>query len=288
MRQDQITIGGEYSVRIGSRLAPVTVLAKRQRHSFNRSTTVFTCVTGDTGRQIEATAARLRPLPGQTVPESRTAAAEATRKLRRADEAARRQSDDRAGVIGRAASATGWGAAGLADHLDQWLARLEAEAGHGARVDADAAILRALDAEPRLPAARSWPEIAAAGREASAGGPLTRPAGHPGAGLTHLNRGRLVELPLGHNLAILRGIVDRCHVAESLLTVARRVRQRMGRHGTRKLPVPMRRGLWQAAAAGHADNRATYREVMGHAPLPTERMVTEAVGVACGLGPMPR
>jgi hypothetical protein len=288
MRQDQVIIGGEYCVRIGSRLAPVTVLAKRQRHSYSRTTTYFDCVTGDTGKRIEASAARLRPLPGQTVPESRAAAAEAELKLRRADEAARRQADDRAGVIGRAASLTGWGSAeGLADHLDQWLDRVEAEAGRGARVDADTAILRALDAEPRLVADRSWHDIAAYGRRLSAGSHLAQP--RPVAGMVvRVNRGRPVELPAGANLAILRGIVDRVHVAESLLAVARRVRQRMGRHGTRKLPVPLRRGLWQAAAEMHSGNRSTYCAVMGHDPLPTERMVAEAVGVACGLGAMPR
>jgi hypothetical protein len=287
MRQDQIIIGGEYCVRIGSRLAPVTVLAKGQRHSYSRTTTYYDCVTGDTGKRIEASAARLRPLPGQTVPESRAAAAEAERKLRRADEAARRQADDRAGVIGHAASLTGWDAAGLADHLDQWLDRVEAEAGRGARVDADTAILRALDAEPRLVADRSWHDIAAYGRRQSAGSHLAQP--RPVAGMVvRVNRGRAVELPAGGNLAILRGIVDRVHVAESLLAVARRVRQRMGRHGTRRLPVPLRRGLWQAAAEMHGGNRDTYRAVMRHDPLPSPRMVAEAVGVACGLGRMPR
>jgi hypothetical protein len=295
MRQDQVIIGGEYCVRIGSRLAQVTVLAKRQRHSYSRTTTYFDCVTGDTGRQIEASAARLRPLPGLTVPESRAAAIEAERKLRRQAEAARRQAeaarrqaDDRAGVIGLAASLTGWGsAAGLADHLDQWLDRVEAEAGRGARVEADTAILRALDAEPRLVADRSWHDIAAYGRRQSAGSHLSQPRRVAGM-IERVNRGRAVELPAGANLAILRGIVDRCHVAESLLSVARRVRQRMGRHGTRRLPVPLRRGLWQAAAEMLGGNRSTYRAVMGHAPLPSESMVAAAVGVAVGLGSMPR
>lgn len=282
MRQDQIIIGGEYCVRIGSRLAPVTVLAKRQRHSAGtRTVTVYDCVTGDTARRIEVSAARLRPLPGQTVPESRAAAAEEQRKSRRLAEA-------RAGIIDRAASLAGWDRAGLADHLDQWLRRLDAEAGTGARVDAETAILRALDAAPRLVADRSWPEIAAHGRQASAGGHFSRPAAHPRAGLASINRERVVELPAGANSAILRGIVDRCHVAESLLTVARRVRQRMGRHGTRRLPVPMRRGLWQAVAQMHADNRQTYLAVMGRAPLPSERMVADAVAAAVGLGPCPR
>lgn len=280
MRQDQIVIGGEYSVRIGDRLAPVTVLARLHRHSAGRRSTYFYCVTGDTGRRIEASAARLRPLPGQTVPESRAAAAEERRKTQR-------QAEGRAGIIDRAASLTGWDRAGLADHLDQWLRRLDAEAGVGARVDAETAILRALDAEPRLVADRSWPEIAARGREPSAGGPLSRPAAHPRAGLERINRERVVELPAGANAAILRGIVDRAHVAEGLLAVARRVRQRMGRHGTRRLPVPMRRGLWQAVAQYHADNRLTYRAVMGRDPLPTEGMIAAAVGAACGI-PVPR
>lgn len=65
MRQNEVQIGGRYIARVGNRLAPVTVKGKRERRmGVNRWQTVFDCVTGDTGRDIVCTAARLRPLPG--------------------------------------------------------------------------------------------------------------------------------------------------------------------------------------------------------------------------------
>jgi hypothetical protein len=64
MRQNEVRIGGEYRVRIGDRLAPVTVL----RRLDGRGVARYLCRTGDTGREVRATAARLRPLPGTPVP----------------------------------------------------------------------------------------------------------------------------------------------------------------------------------------------------------------------------
>ena len=60
-----MTLACEYRVKIGGRLAPVVVIARRERRSCGgRSQTVFECRTLDTGRSITATAARLRPVPG--------------------------------------------------------------------------------------------------------------------------------------------------------------------------------------------------------------------------------
>lgn len=59
MKQDQITIGMQARVKIGSRLAPVTVERVITRHGRR---TQYQCLTADTGRRITATAARLRPL----------------------------------------------------------------------------------------------------------------------------------------------------------------------------------------------------------------------------------
>lgn len=61
MRQNDVTIGGEYRVKIGDRLAPVAVISRHQRPG---KQTTFQCRTLDTGRTITATAARLRPVPG--------------------------------------------------------------------------------------------------------------------------------------------------------------------------------------------------------------------------------
>lgn len=288
MRQDQIEIGGEYIVKVGGRLAPVTVLRAKTSRTWgsDRARTVFVCLTGDTRREITASAARLRPAPGAAVPASRSAEAATRRKAAKAAKARQAATAAELAIYGHAAAqfTPPWTAEGLRDHAEAWLERLPSE---GSRVDARAALLRSLDADPRRVARTTWDEVIAAGRDCSAGGPLSRPAAHPGAGLLHLNRERAVELPVGANRSILRTHVDRAHVAESLLAVARRVVRSMGRHGTRRLPVPLRRGLWQAVAMIHADNRATYRAVMGHAPLPSEEMVAAAVGAACGLGPMP-
>ena len=65
MRAKDVTLACEYRVKIGGRLAPVVVIARRERRSCGgRTQTVFECRTLDTGRSITATAARLRPVPG--------------------------------------------------------------------------------------------------------------------------------------------------------------------------------------------------------------------------------
>jgi hypothetical protein len=78
MRQNEIEIGGTYRVRIGDRLALVTVTGRK----VGRGRARFVCVTHDTRREVTATAARLRPLPG-------TAAA-AAQNRRRVEAAAAR------------------------------------------------------------------------------------------------------------------------------------------------------------------------------------------------------
>jgi hypothetical protein len=289
MRQDQIEIGGNYIVRVGDRLAPVTVLRQQTKRTWgsDRAKTVFVCRTGDTGREITAGAARLRPVPGTAVPESRTAVAEARRKQARAARQQQAAAEAALEVYHRAAQefTPPWTAEGLRDHAAAWMARLP---GEGAREDDRAAILRALAHAPSMPTYTTWADIARAGREGGFGGPAIRPVGVPGHRMIgHVNRDRLVEMPVGDNLAALRNRLGSIHVSTSLLEAARGIRRRLGRFGTRRLPVRMRRGLWLAVAQIHANNRAVYREVMGHEALPSPRAVAEAVRVACGLGRMP-
>ena len=62
MKQAQVTIGGRYHVRIGQRLAVVTV----EQTTRLRGRTHYACRTADTGRQIICTAARLRLIPETT------------------------------------------------------------------------------------------------------------------------------------------------------------------------------------------------------------------------------
>ena len=68
MKQCEVTIGTRAFVRIGSRLAPVTVERAIERHGHR---TRYQCLTGDTGRRITCTAARLRasgPAPARQAP----------------------------------------------------------------------------------------------------------------------------------------------------------------------------------------------------------------------------
>jgi hypothetical protein len=160
MRQNEIQIGGTYRMRIGDRLALVTVTGR----SIGRGRARFTCLTHDTRREVKATAARLRPLPGTAV-----------------------------------------------------------------------AALSAANAD------------------------------------------------------YVRRIVDGIHVAESFGHVARVVRRKIGRSIIfRSIPRALRRGLLHAAAERHAAGRRLYRAAMGHDPLPSERMVADAVGMAVGIGACPR
>ena len=63
MKQEQVTIGMQARVKIGQRLAEVTVL----RRFDGRGRARFECRTSDTGRLVKATAARLRPVPPPAV-----------------------------------------------------------------------------------------------------------------------------------------------------------------------------------------------------------------------------
>lgn len=102
------------------------------------------------------------------------------------------------------------------------------------------------------------------------------------------NVGRLPVMQLNEtDRAGVDRVVDRLHVAESPMYVCRAMRRGLSRFVWATIPATLRRAVLLAALERHAANRSTFREIMGHAPLPSERMVAEAVGVACGLGRMP-
>jgi hypothetical protein len=63
MKQECVTIGMQARVKIGQRLAEVTVLRRLE----GRGRARFECRTSDTGRLVKATAARLRPVPPPAV-----------------------------------------------------------------------------------------------------------------------------------------------------------------------------------------------------------------------------
>lgn len=105
--------------------------------------------------------------------------------------------------------------------------------------------------------------------------------------LDRVRDGRVLSLSSANAAGVCR-IVDREHVGEGMLRVARVVRATIGRSTRwRSIPRDLRRGVLFAAACRHWRNRETYTAVMGHAPLPSPRSVAEAVGIACGLGPEP-
>jgi len=206
MRQNDITIGGTYRCHVSSRIATVTVLRMLPGRAGARAR--YLCETHDTRREVKATAARLRPMPG------------------------------------------------TADH-----------AREAARKAAAAAV-----AASRGPRPFSGPTGTDTVEAVPVPGILERVGPSPVLRLSEANRDTI------------RRIVDRVHVAEAFPVVARAVRRRIAEMVIfRTIPRALRRGILYEAAG-----RRMYRAAMGHAPLPSERMVAEAVGIACGLGPMPR
>jgi hypothetical protein len=66
MKQNDVQIGMKARVRIGGRLAEVTVLREIDLGGY-KARRRFECRTSDTGRLVKATAARLRPVPPPAV-----------------------------------------------------------------------------------------------------------------------------------------------------------------------------------------------------------------------------
>ena len=106
---------------------------------------------------------------------------------------------------------------------------------------------------------------------------LVAPAPVPGM-FASANPARLVERMARFNHQGIARILGGIHVGASWRDACRAVFKVVGAGGRlRGMPLPMRRGCWQAVAEIHADNRAAYREVMGHKPLPTVEMITAAM-----------
>lgn len=77
---------------------------------------------------------------------------------------------------------------------------------------------------------------------------------------------------------MVRGVVDRLHVAEPFRTVAAAIRRKLAsRHIYMSIPRSIRRGYLYAAAKRHAVNRNTYRMVTGDHPSPSEEMIGRAI-----------
>jgi len=102
---------------------------------------------------------------------------------------------------------------------------------------------------------------------------------HPVPGMFAVaNPARPIERMARFNHEGIARILSGIHVGASWRDACRAVFKVVGRGGRlRGMPLPMRRGCWQAVAEIHADNLAAYREVMGHKPLPTVEMITAAM-----------
>ena len=205
MRQNDVTIGGEYRVKVSGRLAPVVVTGKRERRvSLGRWQTVFEARTLDTGRTITASAARLRPVPGTPA-----AAAEQARHAKRAARAV-----TVAKALGKPAAY-----------------------------------------EPRLVA----------------------PSAVPGM-VRRVDPSRLIEPLIGYNREAVERIVAGVHVSMPWSAACRAVYRVIGKGGKlRTFPKSLRRAAWLLVADEHARNRRLYVEAMGHAPIPSEEIVTAAM-----------
>ena len=80
------------------------------------------------------------------------------------------------------------------------------------------------------------------------------------------------------NHAFVRRLIDREHAAYGMRRIARVVRAAIGeRIVWRTIPRDLRRGILFTAACIHHGNRERYSAVMGHAPIPSEEMITAAM-----------
>jgi hypothetical protein len=78
--------------------------------------------------------------------------------------------------------------------------------------------------------------------------------------------------------------LSRVHVAEPFLMAAKQVVQRLRHLGPwRRYSREVRRGILMVVAEHHRQNRETYREIMGHDPLPSEAMVARAIVSGVGV-----
>lgn len=91
-------------------------------------------------------------------------------------------------------------------------------------------------------------------------------------------RGQVLRLSAA-NHAFVRRLVDREHVAHGMRRISRVVREAIGqRYRWLSIPRDLRRGILFTAACIHHGNREQYSAVMGHAPIPSEELVTAAMG----------
>lgn len=129
-----------------------------------------------------------------------------------------------------------------------------------------------------LAAGKLWPmPESIVGVWETTGGQIVAPTSVTGA---RINRRRMIESMGGINARRIKDACGSVHVASSPLEAVRSVYAAAGKRSLRDAPPAFRRGAVHMILATHAANRAEYREVMGHAPLPTEAQITAAM-LAC-------
>ena len=106
---------------------------------------------------------------------------------------------------------------------------------------------------------------------------LVSPA--PVAGMVRrVDPSRLVEPLTGYNREAVERIVAGVNVAMPWSVACRAVFRVINKNGDlHTFPKALRRGAWLKVAEEHAANRRLYREVMGHAPIPSVEMIEDAM-----------
>lgn len=128
------------------------------------------------------------------------------------------------------------------------------------------------------PAGKIWPAHGTApGGWESCGANIIHPSPIPGV---RINRRRMIENQTGSNTRGISERLGRLHVSETPMAAVRAVYAQCGKKSLRWAPPAFRRGVVHTILATHASNRAEYRAVMGHGPLPTEAQITAAM-LAC-------
>lgn len=100
----------------------------------------------------------------------------------------------------------------------------------------------------------------------------------PGAiGGVLINSARSIEQMGRHNRRGIREFSGRRHVGMSRLALARAFCEHIKARSLRQHPPAFRRGALHCLFKAHAENLQQYREVMGHAPVPSEELITAAM-----------
>jgi hypothetical protein len=106
------------------------------------------------------------------------------------------------------------------------------------------------------------------------GGTIVAPSGIPGMIINHA---RSIEQMGTYNARGIHRWADGQHVATTPLGLARAFCRHVRSGSLRQHPPAFRRGALHCLLSRHAANRAQYRDVMGHSPVPSHEMIAAAL-----------